>query len=174
MTVHFSELIFKTVIFTGVVARGLSWRYTASGIIAGMENELSITASAVFTDTSPAKSGLDLWRLGLFGSENEDGSGTRFNYNVQTLNDVEVSKSLAAGGPLEFTEATAMFDVAAIGCGPFTYACMEFAKNEDASPDFFFSVLPEGDVITLCQESPCRASEYFVTDFIWKSDKRTA
>lgn len=162
MTLHFSELILKTVIFTGVVARGLSWRYSASGIIAGMENELSITATALFTDTSPAKSGLNLWRLGLFGSGNADGSGTRFNYNEQTLNDVEVSKSLAAGGPLEFTEATAMFDVAAIGCGPYTYACMEFAKNEDASPDFFFSVIPEGDVITLCQESPCRASKYLL------------
>ncbi|XP_030855714.1 alpha-2 collagen isoform X1 [Strongylocentrotus purpuratus] len=141
----------------GVQARGLSWRYTADNIIAGMENELSIDATVLFTDTTAPVTGNNLWRLALYGSKNLDGSGERFNYNEQTLNNIEVSKNLEEGGPLEFTEATAMFDVAAIGCGPFGYACMDFTRNDDADPFFGFSVLPEGDVITLCQESPCRA-----------------
>ena len=122
-----------------------------------MENELDITATVQFTSTSADVVGTNLWRLGLYGSKNADGSGEKFNYNTQTLNNVEVSTNLLNTGPLEFTEAKAMFDVAAIGCGPFTYACMEFTKNVNANPDFAFSVLPEGDTITLCQESPCRA-----------------
>ena len=122
-----------------------------------MENELEITATVQFTATSADVTGNNLWRLGLYGSKNADGTGQKFNYNTQTLNDVEVSESLLNGGPLEFTEARAMFDVAAIGCGPYTHACMEFTKNPDANPDFSFSVLPEGDIITLCQSSPCRA-----------------
>ncbi|XP_072173532.1 uncharacterized protein [Diadema setosum] len=142
----------------GVQARGFQWRYTASNIIAGMENELDITSTVQFTPSSMDVTGSNLWRLGLYGSRNADGSGRRFNYNEQTLNNVEVSKSLLNAGPLEFTEARAMFDVAAIGCGPYTYACMEFTKNANADPDFSFTVIPDGaDTIVSCQESPCQA-----------------
>lgn len=142
----------------GVVASGLSWVYRADNVIAGIENPISISGEVTFTDESSQVFGDYLWRLGLFGSQFEDGSGERFNYVSQVLDDTEGSYDLISQ-KLTFTNGAAMFDVAAIGCTEFVYGCMEFTKSLNASTDFQFSILPSGDVLTLCKESPCLASE---------------
>ncbi|PIK60695.1 alpha-2 collagen [Apostichopus japonicus] len=142
---------------TGVVASGLSWVYRADNVIAGIENPISISGEVTFTDESSQVFGDYLWRLGLFGSQFEDGSGERFNYVSQVLDDTEGSYDLISQ-KLTFTNGAAMFDVAAIGCTEFVYGCMEFTKSLNASTDFQFSILPSGDVLTLCKESPCLAN----------------
>lgn len=141
----------------GVVARDLSWSYQADNIIAGIENPISIEAEVIFTDGSSDVSGDYLWRLGLYGSKFPDGSGEKFNYNTQVLNDVESSLDLVSQ-KLTFREGAAMYDVAAIGCTEYIFSCMEFTKNEEG-PDFPFSVFPEGNVLTLCKESECLAGK---------------
>lgn len=139
-----------------MVARGLSWSYQADNVIAGIENPISIDAEVTFTDDSSNVRGDYLWRLGLYGSKFRDGSGEKFNYNRQVLNDAESSLDLVST-KLTFSQGAAMFDVAAIGCTEYIFSCMEFTKNEEGQ-DFAFSVFPEGDVLTLCKESPCLAN----------------
>ena len=145
---------------SGVQATGVEWIYQGlddNTFNVGIENELHITVTVHFTDTSADAMGCNLWRIGLFGSKNYDGSGEKLNYNSQILNDAEASKSLLdAAVPLQFRDARAMFDILALGCGQFTYDCMEFTKNEAANPDFSFSVLPLGDTITSCRHNFCR------------------
>lgn len=143
----------------GITARGLSWMYSADNVIAGIENPIFISGEVTFTDESSPVSGENLWTLGVYGSKFEDGSGERFNYVDQVLNDIESSLDLTSQ-TLTFNNGAAMFDVAAIGCTEFIYGCMIFSKNPNASVDFPFSVLPSGDAITVCKESPCLASKY--------------
>lgn len=127
-----------------------------------MKNPLDIVATSTFTQDSTPTSGTNLWRLGLYGSTQSDGSGPQFNYVSQVLNDEESSYDFQ-GRDIQFNEGLAMFDVAAIGCTEYIYACMEFTKGPNANPDFAFSVIPSGDVITLCKQSPCLANVHLTS-----------
>ena len=131
-------------------------------VIAGQANPLFINAIAHFTSTSRSVSGTGLWRLGIYGSRRADGKGERFNYVNQTLKAVDSDMPLMPGEErdIKFAEAMAYFDIAAIGCNGFNYACMELTKGEDANPDFTFSVLDDpddDDILTLCEMATCRA-----------------
>lgn len=149
----------------GVVVRGLLWEYKAKSVIAGMRNPLNITATATFTSTSRSVSGTNLWRLAFYGAQNAQGTGKRFQYHEQVITAAEVSKPLTSD-TLEFNLARASFDVAHIGCGEFDWVCMDFTKNDAASPDFQFESLnDDDDIITLCEESECRASKYHAKHF---------
>lgn len=139
----------------------MSWRYTGSNIVAGLVNPLSIVATSTFSPDSTPTSGTGLWRLGLYGSTRSDGSGPRFNYVEQVLNEKEAAYDFT-GSEIDYTEGLAMFDVAAIGCTEYVYACMEFTKGPSPNPDFFFGVVPSGDVLTLCKDSPCLAGKISV------------
>lgn len=125
-----------------------------------MENPLNIVASSTFTQDSTPTSGTGLWRLGLYGSTRSDGSGPRFNYVDQVLTEVEAAIDYV-GTKIDYNDGLAMFDVAAIGCTEYVYACMEFTKGSNPNPDFYFGVIPEGDILTLCKESECLASKTF-------------
>ena len=151
----------------GVVVRGLLWEYNAKSVIAGMRNPLNISATATFTSTSRPVSGTNLWRLAMYGAKNGEGTGERFQYHEQVITAAEVSKPLT-GDTLEFNLARANFDVAHIGCAEFEWVCMDFTKNDAASPDFKFESLnDDDDIITLCENSPCRASKYHATHFFF-------
>ncbi|XP_038058442.1 uncharacterized protein LOC119729773 [Patiria miniata] len=146
----------------GVVARGLTWNYRASTVIAGQANPLFIMATAHFMETSRSVSGTGLWRLGIFGSRSEFGYGERFNYVNQTLKAVDANKPLVPGtsADIKYAEAMAYFDIAAIGCNGFNYACMELTKGDNAEPDFTFSVFDDregDDIFTVCEMATCRA-----------------
>ena len=130
-------------------------------VIAGQANPLFISAVAHFTSSSRSVSGTGLWRLGIFGSKNDKGTGDRFNYVRQTLKPVDADMPLVNGNDIKFAEAMAEFDIAAIGCNGFNYACMELTKGEEASPDFTQSVLNDDvdNILTLCEMTTCRAGK---------------
>ena len=72
------------------------WGLRASG--SGQHGDLAnITLSffAVVQDQSDEIRGSNLWRVGLFGSTNEDGSGERFGYVRQTITDEQVKQKRA-------------------------------------------------------------------------------
>lgn len=148
---------------SGVVIRGLTWSYNAKTVIAGQANPLFINAVAHFTSSSSSVSGTGLWRLGIFGSKNELGTGERFNYVQQTLPAHDANMPLVDGNDIKYADAMAEFDIAAIGCNGFNYACMELTKGNDPSPDFTHSVLDDedgDDILTLCEMATCRAGKY--------------
>lgn len=111
--------------------------------------------------------GNNLWRLGMFGSRNADGSGEKFNYIPQTLNAIEASLSTVGFRPLNIEDGTANFDIAAVGCNDFSYVCMEFTKGPAPTPDFTISVVEDGisdnEVKVLCKRARCQASKYIFT-----------
>ena len=148
---------------TGAVVRGLKWAYSANSVIAGQRNPLGITATATFTGNSRQVSGSNLWRLAMYGSKDPNGLGEQFQYHEQVLTAAEVGKPLN-GETIDFSLGEANFDIAAIGCTEFDHVCMDFAKNDAASPNFGFDVLGEEasdlQVKTVCERSPCRASKY--------------
>ena len=132
-------------------------------VIAGQANPLFINAVAHFTSTSSSVSGNRLWRLGIFGSKNEEGTGERFNYVRQTLPAADANMPLVDGNDIKYADAMAEFDIAAIGCNGFNYACMELTKGDKPSPDFTHSVLDDedgDDILTLCEMATCRAGKY--------------
>ena len=139
--------------------RGLSWEVVAKNVIAGIENPLNVTAVVNFVDGSRDVVGENLWRFGMFGSRERDGSGEKFNYNRQTLNEFEASYPLRNSQDLRFQFARASFDIAAIGCTDFQYVCGEFTKADSPNPDFTFSVYPSGDTQVLCKRYSCRAGK---------------
>lgn len=148
---------------TGAIVTYLYWNFIAPEVIAGIPNTLLITAEVNFRETSRDVAGTNLWRLGMFGSKYDDGSGEKFNYVPQTLDAVEGSMSTVQASDLIFTEATAEFDIAAVGCNEFRYVCMEFAKGPAPTPDFTLNVVEEEitdkDVKTLCKRIRCMAGK---------------
>lgn len=95
----------------------------------------------------------------MYGSKDPNGLGEQFQYHEQVLTAAEVSKPLT-GETIDFSLGEANFDIAAIGCTDFDYVCMDFTKNDAASPTFSFSSLADdNDVKTVCEKSPCRASK---------------
>lgn len=146
----------------GVQLRGLTWELQASNVIAGMRNPLNITAQVNFVEGAGDVSGENLWRLGLYGSRNAQGSGEKFNYVRQTLNEFESAYPLRGAGDINFRFARAAFDLAAIGCTDYDYMCGEFTKADNPNPDFSFSVYPSGDTKITCKGWPCRAGENYI------------
>lgn len=115
----------------------------------------------VDVSTLPESGGADgdgLWRIGVFGAQNPQGTGPRLDYKRQILTRGQSSTPAEGEGmPLELNALETEFDLSQIGCdSEYRWLCLEFAKGLRASPDFEFEINGGGDVIISCKEQPCR------------------
>ena len=131
---------------SGVTATALDWDYETANVIINQEGTLIIDAEISMTEDSRSLSGgTGYWRMGLYGSQNVDGSGEQFGYQQQILSGAEAANELLQGQNLLFNDVETTFDVASLGCGNFGYLCLEFTKGDSPSPDFKYNVQGRGD-----------------------------
>ena len=135
-------------------------------VLPGQETGVSIDSTIVFEDDNREVAGSGLWRKGLFGSTNPDGSGERFNYQRQILDgrqqDITLDKN---SGILDVSEATTTFEIGTVGCNGFGYVCVEFTGGDNPNPMYYFRVVgstndyPEENTVVTCKEQECLASK---------------
>lgn len=100
------------------------------------KSNMDITATIVTNPHSDEIRGRGLWRVGVFGSRNQDGSGQRRNEVPDILSDSAASTPLIPGRDLVLP-ANYDLNLQGIGTGEdFPYFCMEFAKGDSPNPDF--------------------------------------
>lgn len=119
---------------------------------------ITIDADIIPADDSGSVDGQNLWKMGVFGSQNPDGSGPKVGEQEQILGPDQLDESLISGQPLSLDNITTEFDTSLVGCADFKYMCVEFSKGENPSADFEFETT-EGDSIVRCQKVPCQASK---------------
>lgn len=136
----------------------MTWGYTERNTVINQPSPLTIDAT-IFTTDSRQLSGSGLWRLGLYGSGNNNGTGPRLNYTEQVLDARAASTSLPSGYPLSLRSVQTEFDIGSLGCSEFTHICAEFTQGENPSPEFKFEISWGRDVITECIEVECAAGK---------------
>ncbi|XP_071941984.1 uncharacterized protein [Antedon mediterranea] len=132
----------------------LTWEMTARDVAVGTPSDLIINVIVYVADDSDFITGNNLWRIGLYGSESADGSTSlRSNYVRQVLPGSQRNQLFAQGLDTVMMVRT-MYDISHVGCGSFKYICLEFTKNDLATPDFEI-VSNMGDVLSSCQQARC-------------------
>ncbi|XP_033116355.1 uncharacterized protein LOC117116426, partial [Anneissia japonica] len=134
---------------------GMTWEMTTRGSVnIGQPSDLIINLIVDVADDSDFITGSNLWRVGLYGSESPDGSTSlRSNYVRQILPGSQRGQLFAQGMDTVIMIRT-MYDVSHVGCGTFKYMCLEFTKNDLATPDFEI-VSDMGGTLRSCQVAPC-------------------
>lgn len=141
----------------GVVATNLDFtREVPDFIPSGQPVPVTIDATIDMEPYSRGVSGACLWKVNMFGSRNNDGSGARQPLSSQILDSYEAAIPLSPGGPLYFENLQADFDVSQLGCGEIGYLCLEFTQCDTPNPDFSFEASDGGESIVKCQAENCR------------------
>ncbi|KAJ8019767.1 hypothetical protein HOLleu_41489 [Holothuria leucospilota] len=153
----------------GLKALDLDWTIEAEDPVFGQTTPVTLDVDVRFDPESANKKGEGLWRVGLFGSANEDGSGARFSEISQTLTEDEAStpkKGIKL--PIEGIEAD--FEIGSIGCiEEASYVCVEFAQGDNPDPPFTMTIEyarqggAELDSMILCKPQECSARAIFST-----------
>lgn len=120
------------------------------------KSPITIDFVAQIAPQSDSIKGKNLWRLGIFGSEHNDGHGERVGFKSQILKAKQASKRPAKGQPLKMKNIFSRFDLSQIGCNEVRYFCAEFAKNSDSTVDFELRSGEALDNIVSCKEMECR------------------
>eukprot|EP00057_Strongylocentrotus_purpuratus_P020317 XP_011674791.1 PREDICTED: uncharacterized protein LOC100893890 isoform X2 [Strongylocentrotus purpuratus] len=152
----------------GIVAQEMDWTIEpVETVIPGEQTTVSLDNYITFRENNPLLSGDGLWRMGLFGSRNEQGTGDRFSYVSQTLNRPQQGTTLNPDAPLEFQAVETDFEMGSIGCNEYGYICVEFTGAENPIPNFFFRVedavdaSKEANTLTSCREQECLSRAIF-------------
>ena len=153
--------------YLGVLARNFQWDYEVNGAaLPGKETPMTVEMSLDTLRGSRSLEGEGLWRMGLFGSGNRDGSGTRSVYKEQILNEANMATGMAGNGAsMSIKPIETDFDIGTVGCVEgIDYLCAEFTKGSMPDPDFKFDIVgrrpEEGNTFTSCKRQECLASEY--------------
>nr|XP_054751416.1 collagen alpha-1(I) chain-like [Lytechinus pictus] len=149
-------------------AESLDWSITPTGtVLPGQESEISIDSTVMFEMDNRPVEGEGLWRQGIYGSRNPDGSGEKFNYKTQTLDMTQENIPLEQDSSLEITGAMTEFEIGTVGCNDFGYVCVEFTGGDDPEPLYYFRVVrsatarPEDNTLVLCKEQECLSRAVF-------------
>ncbi|XP_063953952.1 uncharacterized protein LOC129255585 isoform X1 [Lytechinus pictus] len=146
----------------GIAAREMDWTLEPlETVIPGERTAVSIDNAVTFKENNPLLTGDGLWRMGLFGSRNAEGTGDRFSYVSQTLSLPQQGTTLNPNLPLEFMDAETEFEMGSVGCNEYGYVCVEFTGGDDPMPSFFFRVedaidsSKEANTLVSCREQEC-------------------
>lgn len=152
---------------TDVYAESLDWSLTPTGtVIPGRETEVSLDSNVMFQDGNREVAGTGLWRQGIYGSRNPDGSGEKFNYKRQTFDRTQSGTTVAADSDLAVSGATTNFEIGSVGCNDFGYVCVEFSGGDNPIPAYYFrtegstSRRKEDNTLTECKEQECLSSKH--------------
>ncbi len=113
---------------------------------------------------SRSLAGQGLWRFGMYGSKNRDGSGDRLGYKEQILSEANQATGMAGNGQsMAIDGINTQFDIGSIGCTDYDYICAEFTKGPMPEPDFKFEIQgrrpEEGNTFTDCKKQECLSSK---------------
>ncbi|XP_072174093.1 uncharacterized protein [Diadema setosum] len=151
----------------GIISTDFDWSMEPTEtVIPGQATGVSLDSTVFFRENNPELTGSGLWRMGMYGSRNADGSGERFGYVPQALSAAEAGTTLGANSPLEFMNVETDFEIGSIGCNDFGYVCLEFTGGDDPQPSYFFRVdgavdgSKEANTLTRCREQECLANVY--------------
>ncbi|XP_071496971.1 uncharacterized protein [Diadema antillarum] len=139
---------------TGVIMESIFWSARAASAEPGEVPEVTVEAFLFANETSESVAGSNLWRMGVFGSTNVDGTGPKFGYIPQILDEAGSGQTLVAGLPLPI-QGRFPFEITALGCNEFGYMCVEFTRGENPEPYFPFQTNSGKDVFTSCRVAPC-------------------
>lgn len=153
-------------VYVGIVAEEMDWTLEPlETVIPGQPTSVSIDNNVAFRAGNPTLSGMGLWRMGVFGSRNMQGSGDKFGYVAQTLSRPQQSTTLEENDALEVMDAVTDFEIGSIGCNDYGYVCVEFTGGDAPSPTYFFRVAGAIDstraanTLVKCKEQECLASK---------------
>ncbi len=140
----------------GLMITGLDWTLDARKINSN-KPDTAVMDIDVYSLTGGARvTGNRLWRVGIFGSKNENGNGERLGYKRQVFDRSTAATSMTPGYDMNFVEVTSDFDFMTLCDSDWKYFCIEFAKGLQASPDFDVSYSNGGDAIVDCKLYECQ------------------
>ncbi|PIK42191.1 hypothetical protein BSL78_20956 [Apostichopus japonicus] len=148
----------------GMIATDLDWEMEAQDPNFGTATPVTMDVDVSFTQDSVDRKGENMWRVGVFASANEDGSGPRIDQVYQTLDEAGASTA-KKGSNLELADVSTNFEIGTVGCTPeSSYVCVEFAKVDNPDPDFTLGiesglVSESGDSLIKCKPQKCYPSK---------------
>lgn len=155
----------------GASANSFQWSLTPIERPAkGCARKVNVDIWVNFTENTRDLKGEGLWRLGIFGSSNADGFGSRYGEVRQAINEVQATTRLTDARPIMINEIMTDFELGSIGCiSEFPYYCVEFAKGDSPNPDYTF-VTESGDSSLIgCEARECKAG-VAILDLNWSRD----
>ena len=118
-------------------------------------NRVIFDVTALTTPDSGGVDGDDLWEMSLFGSNNMEGMGPRFNEQSDVFNNYQQNKYVTPGENIRFGMVDANFDMNGLACTQMPYLCAELRKGKRPFPDFQFTAVPDESVLKKCFRSKC-------------------
>lgn len=142
----------------------LNWTYSADELLPEQRTAVTLDVDMTLREDTRDISGDRLWRLGLFGSTSQNGTGPKYDEVYQVLTEEAMSKSVIDGRPVEFGTMDTQFEIGTIGCVEgLDYVCIELAKNTDPEPDYVMLIEENGSFdaksLVSCKEQECFASK---------------
>ncbi|XP_038058584.1 uncharacterized protein LOC119729863 [Patiria miniata] len=141
----------------GVYVSGVDSTLRSGGITEGKpSNDITFDTIVQTTDESRPVVGSDLWRLNLYGNEQSDGLGPRYNEQEQVLNRPLSGRPLRnPGEPLSFQPIQAKYDMTDMNCEKIKFLCTEFSRNPSSSVSFDVTPVPnQPSVLRDCMDVP--------------------
>lgn len=127
-----------------------------------------------FTENTRDLKGEGLWRLGLFGSSNIDGSGTRYAEVRQALDGPQSAVRLTDARPITVRDIVTDFELGSIGCiKEYPYFCVEFAKGSSPTPDYTFITEFEETSLISCVPQECNAGQFSIDYLLYCGHMKT-
>ncbi|XP_071822533.1 uncharacterized protein [Apostichopus japonicus] len=149
-----------------VTPDNLNWAISAENPQPERKTDVTLNVTVNLREDTRDISGARLWRLGLFGSMSQNGTGQKFDEVYQVLSDEGMSKPVINQMPVEFGTFTTQFEIGTIGCVEgLDYVCIELTKNADPEPDYVMLIERNGGFdaksLVSCKPQECSAKVVF-------------
>ncbi|XP_022084270.1 uncharacterized protein LOC110975788 [Acanthaster planci] len=144
-----------------VVVGQFGWGLRARGRRPDGLYNVTVNLNVQIMPTSDYVAGSNLLRVGLFGSQNQNGTGPRLGFHRQILTSRDTSRTFAPSSNLVIDDIETTFPVTRVGCSDYGFLCLELAKDNGANPDFIFvsentDTTSTPDEVILCKQIRCR------------------
>lgn len=114
------------------------------------DNAMQMDFSGMIGQGSTLIEGEGLWKMGMYASNNERGSGQKLGYQEQILSEAMAAQSLEPPANLDFSAVDVNFDMRGITCDNGRYLCAKLSKGDDPNPNYGFEADPSERVLTRC------------------------
>ncbi len=118
-------------------------------------NRVMFDLTALTTPDSGGAEGDDLWDLNLYGSNNENGVGRRFNEQQGVFNNYQKGKDAFPGENIDFGMVDTNFNMRGLTCKDVRYLCAELVQGDRPNPPFEFTPVPDQSVLKKCFRQKC-------------------
>ena len=118
-------------------------------------NRVMFDLTALTTPDSGGVQGDGLWGLKLFGSNNENGVGRRFNEQGSAFSNYQSGKDAFPGEDIDFGMVDTNFNMKGLSCNDVRYLCAELTQGPRPDPPFEFSPVPDPNVLKKCFRQKC-------------------